>query len=70
MEEVVPKKRKVEPYEHHRQLEICQTRPAYRQGRKHTAVKVSFRTESVSKVSLNNSVFYYNNETWYYIIRI
>lgn len=26
--------------EHHKQLELCKTRPAYRQGRKLTAVKV------------------------------
>lgn len=45
MSETVAKKPKIEPQEHHKQLNTCGTRPPYRQGRKLTAVKVRIFTK-------------------------
>lgn len=37
------KQHSIEKLPHHTQLELCRTRPLYRQGKKLTAVKVAWR---------------------------
>ena len=39
---------------HHEQEKLCETRPAYRQGRKLTAVKVARRISILCKQNLTN----------------